>query len=141
MIRAGPQPVPPPGLLADIAAALARGFLRGSDAQRVLTNYQYVMRVIFGYTTEFSIIGPEGNPPADRMIPANEGRLATLSGLSYQATATVRNSPFIGAAKKPRRCALVDKTASTRKLTRRVGPPCASPLGSAVDRTRGRMAG
>jgi hypothetical protein len=53
---------------AERAGTLPRGFLRGSDAQRVLTNYQYVMRVIFGYTTEFSIIGPEGNPPADRII-------------------------------------------------------------------------
>ena len=83
MIRAEPWPEPPPpGLLADITAALARveassdepngltndvdlafaaasaavtlprGFLRGSDAQRVLADYQRIMRAIFGYATD-----------------------------------------------------------------------------------------
>ena len=52
---------------AEAAGTLPRGFLRGSDAQRVLANYQRVMRMIFGYATEFRT-GPEGNPPADRMI-------------------------------------------------------------------------
>jgi len=37
---------------AERAGTLPRGFLRGSDAQRVLANYQRAMRVIFGYATE-----------------------------------------------------------------------------------------
>ena len=37
---------------AEAAGTLPRGFLRGSDAQRVLANYQRVMRAIFGYATE-----------------------------------------------------------------------------------------
>jgi hypothetical protein len=36
---------------AETAGTLPRGFLRSSDAQRVLANYQRVMRVIFGYAT------------------------------------------------------------------------------------------
>ena len=38
---------------AEAAGTLPRGFLRGNDAQRVLANYQWVLRVIFGYATEF----------------------------------------------------------------------------------------
>jgi hypothetical protein len=39
---------------AEAAGTLPREFLRGSDAQRALANYQRVMRVIFfGYATEF----------------------------------------------------------------------------------------
>ena len=37
---------------AEAAGTLPRGFLRGSDAQRVLTNYQRVTRAIFGYATD-----------------------------------------------------------------------------------------
>jgi hypothetical protein len=37
---------------AEAAGALPRGFVRGSDAQRVLANYQRIMRAIFGYATD-----------------------------------------------------------------------------------------
>ena len=37
---------------AERAGTLPRGFLRVRDAQRVLANYQRVMRVIFGYATD-----------------------------------------------------------------------------------------
>jgi hypothetical protein len=36
---------------AERAGTLPRGFLRGSEAQRVLANHQRVMRAIFGYAT------------------------------------------------------------------------------------------
>jgi hypothetical protein len=37
---------------AERADTLPRGFLRVRDAQRVLTNYQRVIRVISGYATD-----------------------------------------------------------------------------------------
>jgi len=37
---------------AERAGTLPQGFLRGSDAQRALANYQRVMRVIFGHATD-----------------------------------------------------------------------------------------
>ena len=37
---------------AERAGTLPLGFLRGGCAQRVLANYERVMRVIFGYATD-----------------------------------------------------------------------------------------
>ena len=77
---------------AEAAGTLPRGFLRRSDVQRVLANYQRVMRVILD-TPPSSIIGPDGNPPADRMIenlrlvPGSEGgsrpRLSENLGVQF----------------------------------------------------------
>ena len=53
---------------AERAGTLPRGFLRVRDAQRVLADYQRVMRADFWIRHRVSIASLEGNPPADRTI-------------------------------------------------------------------------
>ena len=80
------------------AGTLPLGFLHGSDAQRVLTNYQRVTRLSLG-TRPMSIAGPEGNPRANSLIENLTlgtrfgGRLATHRGRSLSSMAMPAHAP------------------------------------------------
>ena len=74
------------------AGTLPRGFLRGSDAQRVLANYQRVMRAIF--------LPPIGMNPNRRPRALYGRQLATRSGYSRGRGTSGADAPLRVSANK-----------------------------------------